>query len=233
MKSTASLHAVIDSLEQLFDQCSRSSQQLALQLTQLLTPLVTAVLPTALPVHAFPTPPIKSLIRDALSTNRFASGAGFAYHADSPLNPQATWSLFWMYKEAADGTTLELTPLTHQHLDFRTFEWFLKTKSSKDHYFHGPYVDYICNTSYTMTSAAPIFIEECFYGVAAIDILVSRIEEEIVNALSSPRTKLVVTNSFGRIIFSTLTGYRVGDILGSSTLRLSHQHALFSLYLPL
>lgn len=233
MNSSTPLHAVIAPLEQLFTQCSHSSQQLAQQLTQLLSPLVSAATPTELETTAFPKTAIEALINRTLSDNRFCSGAGFAYHADAPLNPQAIWSLYWMYKDASHDTALELTPLTHQHLDFRTFEWFLKTKSLKGPYFHGPYVDYICNTSYTMTSAAPIFIQQCFYGVAAIDILVSRIEDEILSVLPQPRPKMVLTNTFGRVIFSTLSGYRVGDILNSEALAVIHQHPLFSLYLPM
>ncbi|MBT0723848.1 hypothetical protein HH682_05205 [Rosenbergiella sp. S61] len=232
MNSSASLQAVIAPLEHLFSQCSHSSQQLAQQLTQLLTPLVSAAAPAELASNAFPKTTIENLINRTLSDSSFCSGAGFAYHADAPLNPQAKWSLYWIYKDASHDTALELTPLTHQHLDFRTFEWFLKTKSLKGPYFHGPYVDYICNTSYTMTSAAPIFIQECFYGVAAVDILVSRIEDEILKFLPQPRLKMVLTNAFGRIIFSTLSGYRVGDILRSDALAVAHQHPLFSLYLP-
>lgn len=231
MNASDSIQTVIAQLEHLFSQCSDSSQQLAQQLTQRLTPLVNAADLSEL-TTAFPKTAIESLINRALADNPFCSGAGFAYHADAPLNPQAKWSLYWMYKDTNHESTLELTPLTQQHLDFRTFEWFLKTKSLKGPYFHGPYVDYICNTSYTMTSAAPIFIQECFYGVAAVDVLVSRIEDEILTILPQPRPKMVLTNTFGRVIFSTLTGYRVGDILQSGALAVIHQHPLFCLYLP-
>ena len=232
MNRSAPLLSVISALENLFEKCSLSSQQLAQQLTELLTPCIASASPQGLAINDFPKSAIEDLINQTLADNPFCSGAGFAYHADTVLNPQASWSLFWVYRDSGYGSALELNQLTHQHLDFRTFEWFLKTKISKSHYFHGPYVDYICNTSYTMTSAAPIFSDNCFYGVAAVDILVSRIEEEVLRSLASTPLKLVLTNCFGRIIFSTLTGYRVGDIVRGDQLTMSHQHPFFLLYLP-
>ncbi|WP_241609224.1 cache domain-containing protein [Rosenbergiella australiborealis] len=232
MNPSIPLQAVIARLDQLFMHCSASSQHLADMMTHLMTPLLSTSVPSDIAVKSFPKQEIESFIHQTLAANDYCSGAGFAYHAESQLNPHHDWSLFWIYKDNREGSALELNQLTHQHLDFRTFEWFLKTKSSKRNYFHGPYVDYICNTSYTMTSASPIVIQDCFYGVAAVDILVSRIEQEVLKALMSSPIKIVLTNNIQRIIFSNHSGFRVGDILRGDRLLLGHQHSLFSIYLP-
>ncbi|MRS15364.1 hypothetical protein GJV06_10760 [Enterobacteriaceae bacterium RIT691] len=182
----------------------------------------------------FLLPSVKSVIQQhiktSLSQTPYCSGAGFASHIASTPTTQEFWVLEWWYKRAdgVEQVNLDLDQATQQRLDFRTFEWFRHSPPDGQAYIHGPYVDYICNTSYTLTSAVPVYSKGQFMGVAAIDMLVSRIEDEL---LATPRQQpVVLTNLDKRIFFSTLPRYRVGDLLDTSTLQQCYESDYFRLY---
>lgn len=173
---------------------------------------------------------VQQQIRDTLRDTPYCSGAGFASHIARTPTTQEFWVLEWWYKRA-DGNeevNLDLDQATQQRLDFRTFAWFRHSPPDGEAYIHGPYVDYVCNTSYTLTSAVPVYHQGQFFGVAAVDLLVSRLEEELLACGTEER--LVLTNLDKRIIFSTWPRYRVGDLLDSTGLSQCYQSDYFQLY---
>lgn len=169
-------------------------------------------------------------IKTSLNQTPYCSGAGFASHIASTPTSQEFWVLEWWYKRAdgVEQVNLDLDQATQQRLDFRTFEWFRHSPPDGQAYIHGPYVDYICNTSYTLTSAVPVYSKGQFMGVAAIDMLVSRIEDELL--ATARQQQVVLTNLDKRIFFSTVPRYRVGDLLDTTPLTLCYQSDYFRLY---
>lgn len=166
---------------------------------------------------------IQEYIRQTLNNNSYCSGAGFASHIESSDENKEFWLLEWWYKKA-DGVkkvNLDLDQATQQRLDFRTFEWFKQAQEQGKAYIHGPYVDYVCNTSYTLTAAMPVYFNDRFLGVSAIDVLVSRVEEELLPYFNN--NKVVLTNNEKRIIFSSYPKYRVGDLLNTQESTLLYQ----------
>ncbi|EJF29973.1 MULTISPECIES: cache domain-containing protein [Enterobacteriaceae] len=156
---------------------------------------------------------IQEHIKETLNETPYCSGSGFASHIAGSTEEKEYWLLEWWYKKA-DGVkkvNLDLDQATQQRLDFRTFEWFKDAQENGQAYIHGPYVDYVCNTSYTLTSAMPVYLHQRFIGVAAIDVLVSEVEEELLPLFNNHRVML--TNLDKRIIFSTYPKYRVGELL--------------------
>lgn len=169
-------------------------------------------------------------IKKTLNSHVYCSGAGFASHIEGMGNNKEFWLLEWWYKKA-DGVkevNLDLDQATQQRLDFRTFEWFKKAPTVGNAFIHGPYVDYICNTSYTITSAVPVYFNQQFLGVAAIDLLVSRVEEELLPYASND--KVFLTNKERRIVFSSHPRFRVGDLLDLNLAELVHESDYFNLY---
>jgi hypothetical protein len=179
-------------------------------------------------------PAVRKMIQDnikaTLNSNVYCSGAGFASHIESNSSNKEFWLLEWWYKKA-DGVkqvNLDLDQATQQRLDFRTFEWFKQAPDVGNAFIHGPYVDYICNTSYTLTSAVPVYFNEQFLGVAAIDILVSRVEDELLPYAAND--KVILTNKDARIVFSSHPRFRVGDLLETTSATLVYDNDYFNLY---
>ncbi|WP_288821013.1 cache domain-containing protein [uncultured Leclercia sp.] len=158
---------------------------------------------------------IQQEIKQTVNTSRYCSGAGFASHIEATATFNEYWLLEWWYKKAngLNQVNLDIDQATQQRLDFRTFEWFKLSPLQGEAFIHGPYVDYICNTSYTLTAAVPVYHEGHFVGVAASDILVGQLEEELL-ACSSAKG-VILTNLENRIIFSSQPQSRVGDLLQS------------------
>lgn len=173
---------------------------------------------------------IQKHIKQTLKSNAFCSGAGFASHMESTDINSEYWLLEWWYKKAGGvkQVSLDLDQATQQRLDFRTFAWFKQSPQEGRAYIHGPYVDYICNTAYTLTSAIPVYLRGRFIGVVAIDVLVSRVEEELLPYFNNNR--VVLTNSDRRIIFSTVPKYRVGELLNPADFTLVWQTDYTHLY---
>jgi len=140
------------------------------------------------------------------------------------------WLLEWWYKKdkGLKQVSLDLDQATQQRLDFRTFEWFKTPVAEGKAYIHGPYVDYICNTSLTLTAAVPVLIQGQVLGVAALDILVSRVEEELLPLCG--KEKIILTNLDGRIIFSTNPRLRIGELFRAEDQALIYQNSYALLY---
>ena len=158
---------------------------------------------------------VQQHIKSTLNNNHYCSGAGFASHIESTETTKEYWLLEWWYKKdnGLSQAHLDLDQATQQRLDFRTFEWFKHSPPAGEAYIHGPYVDYICNISYTLTSAVPVYYHDQFLGVAAVDLLVSQI-----------------TNLENRIIFSSWPRFRVGELLSPAHSTVVYQSDYFILY---
>ncbi|EMF25414.1 hypothetical protein H262_00540 [Citrobacter freundii GTC 09479] len=138
--------------------------------------------------------------------------------------------LEWWYKKdnGLSQAHLDLDQATQQRLDFRTFEWFKHSPPAGKAYIHGPYVDYICNISYTLTSAVPVYYNDQFLGVAAVDLLVSQIEAELLSCAHPDY--VILTNLENRIIFSSWPRFRVGELLSPANSTVVYQSDYFILY---
>lgn len=165
-------------------------------------------------------------IKDTLARTPWCSGAGFASHIEST----AYWLLEWWYKRGAgdEQASLELDQATQQRLDFRAFEWFSYAPAGGQPRIHGPYVDYICNTAYTLTSTLAVYGRGVFLGVAAVDVLVSRLETALLPHAGDRR--VVLTNREQRIIFSTCPRRRIGDLMEAEAPEPVYQNDSFLIY---
>jgi len=173
---------------------------------------------------------IQSYIKKTLNHHHYCSGTGFASHIESTGTVREYWLLEWWYKKdkGLKQVSLDLDQATQQRLDFRTFEWFKTPVSEGKAYIHGPYVDYICNTSLTLTAAVPVVIQGQVLGVAALDILVSRVEEELLPLCG--KEKMILTNLDGRIIFSTNPRLRIGELFKVEAREPVYQNSYALLY---
>ncbi|QGX92896.1 hypothetical protein EFZ10_15480 [Tatumella sp. TA1] len=146
-----------------------------------------------------------------LTDNPIISGAGFLLYDPNIIN---SWQVTWLYRPEYLSTSnrLALNKASQPLLDYHTFSWFAKAKESGKGYLHGPYVDYVCNASYTLTYLFPLYEGKQLIGIAATDILVGKLEQIIRDTLAHDRTPIVMATPDGRVLFSNHSHYRVGDI---------------------
>lgn len=171
-------------------------------------------------------------IEDVLAKSPYCLGAGFACHDRLPEEKQPYWFLEWWFKNPKknQNTCLELDQATQQRLDFSTFEWFKNTQTHGGVSLHGPYVDYVCTSAYTLTASSPVIVNNRQVGIAAVDVLVSVIEAELLTLLRQCSRRLVITNHDGRIMISSHPRQRTGSLIDGARNENILRSTFFQLY---
>ncbi|QHM70995.1 cache domain-containing protein [Mixta intestinalis] len=228
MNLSVTLRALTDKIDDIVNSAVESTGSLAARIGETLS-YSQASSPEVLLEPAVKTA-IQAHIKATLNDNPYCSGTGFASHIESAGSVREYWLLEWWYKKDNGLTqvSLDLDQATQQRLDFRTFEWFKSSPTKGSAYIHGPYVDYICNTSLTLTAAFPVCVQGKTLGVAALDILVSRVEEELLPLCQQQR--IILTNRDRRIVFSTNPLLRIGELLNAPENEPVYQTDYFMLY---
>ena len=166
-------------------------------------------------------------IKSALNQSTYSQGMGFASYRPETQEEQDYWTLEWWYKKAnqLQQAQLENYQNAQRFLDFRSFEWFHQPALNQKPCLHGPYVDYICNGAYTITSAHPVLLHGQFIGVIAIDLLVSALEKLLMPALKGIQQRAVIINDSSRVITSNDVSIRTGTLLKMAGEKFPQQHA--------
>ncbi|UOO88829.1 cache domain-containing protein [Vitreoscilla massiliensis] len=214
MQTNEKTEKLLQQMHDIMDSIAAATRQLAAELSQ----VCSDHLHTDSEDSLLLTPQIRSVFQSHIQTilkqNPYCTGAGFASHIHMKSKDHDYWMLEWWLKDNNDikQALFELDQGTQQRLDFRTFEWFHKTHQHDATYIHGPYVDYICNTDYTITSAHAVSVNGQFVGVAVIDILVAKLEQFIAPYLGADAPKVLLTNQENRVIISNVPQIRIGSI---------------------
>lgn len=96
--------------------------------------------------------------------------------------------------------------------DYATAEWFAAPRRTGRRHIEGPYVDVHGTGAYIFTFSMPVEADGVFLGVAAADVPVSRLEDELLNHL--PREHdAVVLNASGRVVLSSSPHWLVGELV--------------------
>lgn len=153
-------------------------------------------------------------IHATLQRNPWCNGAGFASYAPPTSVEEGYWTLEWWFQEGQNirKAQLEQNQELRQRLDFRAFDWFGQPARRHKPFMEGPYVDYICNGAYTITAAHPVLIDKNFAGVAAVDLLVSKLDHLILPALVAIEQPALIVNGEGRVVTSTCPQLRPGSL---------------------
>ncbi|AOA59126.1 cache domain-containing protein [Acinetobacter larvae] len=158
---------------------------------------------------------LQGAIKTTLSDSHYSHGMGFASYSPETLDSEDYWTLEWWYKTESQlqQAKLENYQNAQRFLDFRSFEWFQQPAQNKRPYIHGPYVDYICNSAYTITVAHPVMLQDQFIGVIAIDILVSALEKVLMPSLKNIHQTAVIINDVDRVVTSNAVSIKTGTLL--------------------
>ncbi|WP_237388236.1 cache domain-containing protein [Xenorhabdus sp. Sc-CR9] len=178
---------------------------------------------------------LQTHIHDVLRNNTWCNGAGFASYSVTQAagEEDGYWTLEWWRQEGNNiqHAQLERNQEQRRRLDFRFFEWFRQPASRHLPVIDGPYVDYVCNGAYTITIAHPVLIGEEFAGVAAVDMLVSTLDNLLLPALSAIGKPALIINNDARVVTSTVPGVRSGSLLKSQDVNWSPDGEIPSLHL--
>ncbi|MDI9219404.1 cache domain-containing protein [Pantoea sp. EA-12] len=206
---------IVNTLEDLFAAVTMSTKDLSASINHTLAAIPVAGIASDKQRESSLRKSLYPAIEKILLESQYCSGAGFASHLATENLAQPYWFLEWWFKNPKSNqqSCLDLDQATQQRLDFSTFEWFKNTPEAEDVYLHGPYVDYVCTSAYTITAASPVLIDGNMVGVAAVDILVSRIEEALLPMIKQTSSKVIITNNDNRVIFSSHLKYRTGSLV--------------------
>lgn len=223
---------IVNTLEDLFAAVTLSTKELATLVHHTLATIPVAGIASDKQRESSLRKSLYPSIEKILLESQFCSGAGFASHLATENLAQPYWFLEWWFKnpKSQQQSCLDLDQATQQRLDFSTFEWFKNTPDAEDVYLHGPYVDYVCTAAYTITAASPVVIEGNMVGVAAVDIVVSRIEEALLPIVKQSNSKVIITNNDNRVIFSSHLHYRTGALVNIDSPYETTQNAFCKIY---
>lgn len=101
--------------------------------------------------------------------------------------------------------------------DFRAFEWYQVPQATRAGHITGPYVDHLCTCDYILTLTVPVGIGGSMRGVVGADILVRRLEPEVLPLLRATEKAIALVSSSGRVILSVSPTLRVGSIMSDAS----------------
>jgi hypothetical protein len=74
-------------------------------------------------------------------------------------------------------------------------------------------VDYVCTDDYTVTITTPVLVDGGLLGVVGMDVLVDRLERELLPLLRESGTPTTIVNASGRVVTSTDSRREPGAML--------------------
>lgn len=158
-------------------------------------------------------PIVQSFAEPALAADGLVTGSGFV--AAPGLLSDAHWHLAWWLGGVLGIRRLATIddPSNDQFRDYTSLEWWRLPARTGTRHVTGPYVDYVCTDDYTVTITTPVSVGGRLLGVVGMDMLVDRLERELLPLLRSSATQVAVVNASGRVVTATDTRLEPGSIL--------------------
>lgn len=167
----------------------------------------------AAPTAATMDPVVETSAVTALAADGLITGSGFV--AAPGLLSDAHWHLAWWLGGAAGIRRLATIddPSNDQFRDYTTLEWWRFPARTGTRHLTGPYVDYVCTDDYTVTITTPVTVGGQLLGVVGMDVLVDRLERELMPLLRASGVPIAVVNASGRIVTATDSRREPGSML--------------------
>jgi len=111
---------------------------------------------------------------------------------------------------------VDLNPDSVAFRDYTTLTWFEEPQRTGQRTITGPYVDYVCTDSCTLTFTAPLADADRFLGVAGVDVLARWFEQHlfsVVDAVGCLDDESVVVNRAGRVVACPGGSWVTGDLI--------------------
>ena len=121
--------------------------------------------------------------------------------------------LAWWQGEEKQPLAERGVPIGHHVFDYTRHEWFETPRATGARHVTGPYVDYVCTDDYTVTITTPVTVGGQLLGVVGMDVLVDRLERELLPLLRAAGLPIAVVNASGRIVTATDSRREPGSML--------------------
>ncbi len=138
-------------------------------------------------------------------------GSGFIAALDSLAD--ASSHLAWWQGPDRAQLVLAAQSVNKEHIDYSELEWYRVPFATGQPHVAGPYVDYLCSDEYTITVAAPVYVDEEFVGAVALDLLIDRVERDLTPRLAAFGNDISIVNGVGRVLLSTSPARATGDTI--------------------
>ena len=160
---------------------------------------------------------IPELVRD----NPLLVGAGFVAAPEFTHGRDVRFS-WWL--GPSDGTPLaaptseptrfDVTTRSHMEYirNFGSLEWYAVPASTLGSHVTGPYIDHLCTCDYILTFTSPVVVDGQLMGVVGADVLLRRLERELLPLFQDRAHPLTLVNGVGRVIVSTDPTVPVGSL---------------------
>lgn len=141
---------------------------------------------------------------------------GMGFTAEPGTVPGHEFWIGWWHRRP-DGVFADdrhvMDPDRDDFYDYRRRDYFAHPRDDGRPWAEGPYVDYGGVDDYVLTFALPVFSEDRFVGVAAVDVLIASLEHRLAPWLVASETPLMVVNLERRVIVSNSARHIVGDVV--------------------
>lgn len=167
----------------------------------------------AAPTAATLDPLVEAWAVPALAADGLVTGAGFV--AAPGLLSDAHWHLAWWLGGAAGIRRLATIddPSNEQFRDYTALEWWRLPARTGARHVTGPYVDYVCTEDYAVTITTPVLVDGTLLGVVGVDVLVDRLEHELLPVLRASTESIAIVNASGRVVTATDSHREPGSML--------------------
>lgn len=148
-----------------------------------------------------------------------ASGIGFVGAPGLLVGEGWHVAWWWLAGQAKEPRRLSTaTPGGDQLRDYSAMEWWRVPSRTAARHLSGPYVDYVCVNDYVLTITAPVLRAGTVVGVVGADLLVDRLERQLLPLLTPISAPCTLVNSSARVVTSTDARREPGSVLRSDAL---------------
>lgn len=156
------------------------------------------------------------------ATDPLVIGAGYiaAPEEDPGEALHFAWWLGPLQNNPLLGTTTKPSRLdlasreyTEYLRNYRAFEWYSVSAATRTGHITGPYVDHLCTCDYILTITIPVSGDGAVKGVVGVDVLVRRLEREVLPLLRAAESAIALVSAGGRVILSVSPSLRVGSLV--------------------
>jgi len=165
------------------------------------------------PTAATLDPIVEAFAMPALADDGLITGAGFV--AAPGLLSDAQWHLAWWLAGTRGIRRLAAIddPSSEQFRDYTSLEWWRLPARTGVRHVTGPYVDYVCTDDYTVTITTPVAVGGRLLGVVGTDVLVDRLERELLPLMRASGEPIAIVNGLGRVVTATDSRLEPGSML--------------------
>jgi hypothetical protein len=164
-------------------------------------------------------PSLRGEVAGWLTGTDAAVGYGFIAAPDVVEGWQRYLCWFQLGERGVRRLQLNLDPEDVNIYDYLDMDWFSKSRDERRPVVYGPWVDYMGSQQFVLTCTVPVVHDDTFLGIAGADLVVSRLETELIPVLKRIDADVVLVNENRQLVMSNSARWIPGGRLRVHPLR--------------